>query len=93
MFWENFKKLLTFAVVNSLIICDFQVSINRVSGSCMDVMNGSLWHAIQYLKELTSFHDLFVFEVIMNGTIKVFIVRDLLSVFFYNLIRLSFLIS
>ena len=45
----------------------------------MDVMNGSLWHAVQHFEQLATLHGCFVFEVVMNSPVQELVISDLFT--------------
>ena len=52
MLWINLEQLFSVVEIHSVVIGEFEISINWVGSSGVNVMNCSLWHQVQRSKKL-----------------------------------------
>jgi len=77
--WIHLKQLISLAVVCSLIISQLYIRIDGNSSGGMNMVNSSLRHGIECFKESTCFHLFLVVVKVVNGSVIILVICNLLS--------------
>ena len=73
----DLEKLVTFIIINTIIICNLKISINRIGSCSMKMVNRTFWHCIERSEKTSGLHEFFVLEKVSGCQIKPIVIGDL----------------